>query len=159
MTGERKISNKHSSFCNTEEENHKSITSSCRKCTQLPFGSGLFPVPPLTLCHVNQTASQQGHTVGWLVVVQILKSPASDVRLFIHQARGVADHLEETLLLASVQVLVHEVVSGGKADQRVGQWNFVPGSVFDQPADNAAIHHRCGDYRSPDNAPHGIRGC
>lgn len=74
-------------------------------------------MPPLTLCHVNQTASQQGHTVGGLVVVKVLESPASDVRLLIHQARGVADHLEETLLLALVQVLVHEVVSGGKPHQ------------------------------------------
>lgn len=128
----------------------KASISSCRKCTQPSLGPRLFPVSPLTLCHVNQAASQQGHAVGGLVVVQVLKPPASDVRLLVHQARGVADHLEETLLLALVQVLVHEVVSGGKADQRVGQWNLVPGSVLDQPADtnSTATRHRCVDDRS-----------
>ncbi len=74
---------------------------------------------PLTLGHVHQASCKQSHTVCGLVVVQVLEPPATDVRLLVHQAGRVADHLEETLLLALVQVLVQEVVSGGKPDQRV----------------------------------------
>lgn len=114
------------------------------------LGSRSFPAPPLTLCHVNQAASQQGHAVGGLVVVQVLKSPASDVGLLVHQARGVADRLEEALLLALGQVLVHEVVRGGKPHQGVGQRDFVPGSVSDQPADTTGG----GDSRFPSSTPH-----
>lgn len=68
------------------------------------------------------------------MVVQVLEPPASHIRLLIHEARCVAYHLQETLLLAFIQVLVQEVVGGGKSDQRVCQRNFIPGGVFDQPA-------------------------
>lgn len=88
----------------------------------------------LTLGHVNQASCEQSNTVGGLVVVQVLEPPASDVGLLVHETRGVADHLEETLLLALVQVFVQEVVSGGKPDQRVRQRNFIPGGIFHQPA-------------------------
>lgn len=88
----------------------------------------------LTLGHVNQASCEQSHTVGGLVVVEVLETPPPNVGLLVHEARRVADHLEETLLLALVQVLVQEVVGGGKPDQRVRQRDFIPGGIFDQPA-------------------------
>lgn len=88
----------------------------------------------LTLGHEDQASCEQSHAVSGLVVVQVLKSPASDVGLLVHQARRVADHLQEALLLALVQVLVQEVVSSGEPNQRVRQRNLIPGGIFDQPA-------------------------
>jgi len=71
------------------------------------------------------------------MVVQVLEPPASDVGLLIHQARCIAYHLQETLLLPLVQVLIQEVIGCGKPNQRVSQRNFIPGGVFDQPAIHA----------------------
>lgn len=70
-----------------------------------------------TLGHVDQTSCEQSHAVCGLMVVQVLEPPATDVGLLIHQAGLVADHLQEMLLLAFVQVLVQEVVGSGKSNQ------------------------------------------
>lgn len=66
--------------------------------------------------------------------MQVLEAPASDVGFLVHQTGRVADHLKEALLLALVQVLVQEIVSGGKPNQGVRQGNFIPRGVFDKPA-------------------------
>lgn len=96
----------------------------------------------LTLRHVDQAASQEGHAVGGLVVVQVLEAPPPHVGLLIHEARGVADHLQEALLLRLAQVLEQEVVSGGEAHQGVGHGNLVPGGVFHQPGNEAVERER-----------------
>lgn len=83
--------------------------------------------------HVDEAASQKGHAVGGLVVVQVLEAPPTHVGLFIHEAWGVSDHLQEALLLGLAQILEQEVVSSGEAHQGVGHWNLVPGGVFHQP--------------------------
>ena len=87
----------------------------------------------LTLGHVHQASRQQRHTVGWLVVVEVLEAPAAHVRLLVHQARGVADHLQEALLLSLAQELKQEVICRGEARQGVGDRDLVPGSVLHQP--------------------------
>lgn len=70
----------------------------------------------LTLGHVHQAACEQGHTVGGLVVMQVLEPPAADVGLLVHVACSVADHLQEVLLLHLAQVLKEEVIRCGESD-------------------------------------------
>jgi hypothetical protein len=88
----------------------------------------------LTLGHVDQAASEESHTVGGLVVVQVLEAPATDVGLLIHEARSITDHPQEVLLLHLAQVLIQEVIGCSEANQRVGYRNLIPRSIFNQPA-------------------------
>ena len=67
------------------------------------------------------------------MVVEVLEAPAAHIRLLVHQARGVADHLQEALLLSLAQELKQEVICRGEAGQGVGDWDLVPGSVLHQP--------------------------
>lgn len=88
----------------------------------------------LTLGHVDQAACEQSHTVGGLVVVQVLKAPAAIVRLLVHEPCDISNDLEEALLLVSIQVLIQEVICCCECNQRVCHRNFIPRSIFDKPA-------------------------
>lgn len=109
----------------------------------------------LTLVHENEAAGEQRHAVGGLVIVQVLEPPAAAVGLLVHVAGGIADHLQEALLLGLAQVLVQEVVGRGEAHEGVGQGNLVPWSVFHQPEtqEQEGIQEegtrRIADYRRP----------
>lgn len=87
----------------------------------------------LTLVHNHKTASQKSNTVGGLVVVEVLKSPATVVWFLIHVAWSIPNHLQETLLLNFTKVIIQEVICRSEANQRVSYWNLIPRSIFHHP--------------------------
>lgn len=59
-----------------------------------------------TLIHQNKASCQQGHTVGRLVVVEVLEAPSTSVWCFVHISRGIGNYLKKSLLLSLAEIAV-----------------------------------------------------
>lgn len=83
-----------------------------------------------TFIHQNQASCQQSHTVGRLMVVQVLETPSTPIGSFVHVSRGVGNYLKESLLLRLAKIVIQKVISSGKSNQRVSKRDFIPWCIL-----------------------------